>query len=112
MKGKSKTFLLASSDLSHFHSSERAETLDKRFISHIKNLDPQGLARDLSSGKCEACGHAAVITVLVAATRLGVKKGEILCYSHSGKITGDNKRVVGYLSAALFKSYYKDQHRN
>ncbi|MFC1884411.1 AmmeMemoRadiSam system protein B [Thermodesulfobacteriota bacterium] len=112
MKGRGKTLLLASSDLSHFHSSEQAEVLDKRFIAHIKNLDPQGLAHDLSSGKCEACGHTAVITVLVAARQLGVKKSEILCYSHSGKVTGDNKRVVGYLSAALFKSYYKDPHRN
>ena len=112
MEGKGKTLLVASSDLSHFHSSEQAEILDKRFIAHIKDLDPQGLAHDLSVGKCEACGHTAVITVLVAAGRLGVKKGEILCYSHSGKITGDNTRVVGYLSAALFKSYYKGPHQN
>jgi hypothetical protein len=106
------TLIIASTDLSHYHSSEKAEVLDRCFISHVRDMDPMGLIKDLSSGKCEACGHTAVITVLLAAAKLGADKAKILSYSHSGKTTGDNKRVVGYLSAALIKSYYKDQHRD
>ena len=74
-------------------------------------MDPQKLAKDLSAGKCEACGYSAVITTLLAANNLEADRAEILCYSHSGETTGDNVRVVGYLSAALIKSYYRDPHR-
>ena len=110
-KGKGETLILASTDLSHFHPSDRAEALDRRFISRIEQLDPKGLAEDIASGKCEACGHNAAVTVLLAALGLGVDRAAILSYSHSGQTTGDNRSVVGYLSAALIRSYYRDPHQ-
>ena len=46
VKGK-KVLLIASSDLSHFHSYEKAVELDKIVLDHIERFDPEGLHRDL-----------------------------------------------------------------
>jgi len=93
------TLLLASSDLSHFHPAKEAEVLDGVFIRHVKAFDPKALARALGSGECEACGGGPVVAVMMAAGELGAVRSEILCHGHSGQVTGDFRRVVGYLSA-------------
>jgi len=95
--------LLASSDLSHFHDYNRAKELDMRFIKHVREFDPNGLASALSSGFCEACGGGPSITVMLAAQRRGANRALILKYANSGDVTGDHSRVVGYLSAALIR---------
>jgi hypothetical protein len=98
------TVLLASSDLSHFHPYNRAKTLDHQFIKKVRMFDPEGLSKDLAMGKCEACGGGPVITVLLAARKLGADRAVILNYANSGDVTGDHRSVVGYMSAALMSS--------
>jgi hypothetical protein len=98
---QTNTLLLASTDLSHFHTAEKAKTLDSRFELRIRQLDPGGLWQDLHAGICEACGGGAVVTVLTAAKRLGANRSTILRYANSGDVTGDRGRVVGYLAASL-----------
>jgi AmmeMemoRadiSam system protein B len=95
------TLLLASSDLSHFHPYNQAKTLDHKFIKNVRRFDPEGLAKDLAMGKCDACGGGPVITILLAARRLGADRAVILNYANSGDVTGDHTSVVGYMSAAL-----------
>lgn len=104
MDDNKDTLLLASSDLSHFHAYEQANELDLRFIEQVKRFDPQGLANDLSAGKCEACGGGPVITVLLAAKAMGASQSVILNYANSGDVTGDRSRVVGYVSSALIRT--------
>ena len=95
------TLLLASSDLSHFYPYNQAKTLDNRFIKHVREFDPEGLAKDLAMNKCHACGGGPVITILLAARKLRADRAVILSYANSGDITGDHRSVVGYVSAAL-----------
>lgn len=108
MTNMDRTLLLASTDLSHFHSYKRARELDLKFIKHVREFDPKGLADSLSSGKCEACGGGPAITVMLAAQALGADRTMILNYANSGDVTGDHGRVVGYLSAALIRASGKD----
>jgi len=96
-----ETLLLASTDLSHFHNYNQAKALDLKFIEHVQRFDPEGLLKDLLSGKCEACGAGPVITTLLTARKLGADQAVILKYANSGDVTGDHSRVVGYMSAAL-----------
>lgn len=103
LEHKDNTLLLASSDLSHFHPYNRAKTLDIEFIKNVKKFDPEGLAKDLATGKCEACGGGPVITILLAARKLGADRAVILNYANSGDVTGDHRSVVGYVSAVLFR---------
>lgn len=95
--------ILASTDLSHYHNNAKAKELDMEFIRHIENFDPEGLVRSLSSGMCEACGIGPVITTMLAAKALGANRAEILNYATSGDVTGDTRRVVGYLSALFLR---------
>ena len=48
--------LIASSDLSHFHSYEQAVELDKIVLNNIDRFDAEGLRRDLKGNRAEACG--------------------------------------------------------
>jgi AmmeMemoRadiSam system protein B len=98
------TLILASSDLSHFHPYERARALDFKFIERVKGFDPKGLVKDLSTGKCEACGGGPVITTLLAARMLKANQSVVLNYANSGDVTGDHSSVVGYMSAALYRA--------
>jgi AmmeMemoRadiSam system protein B len=42
-----------------------------------------------------------LIAVMLAARLLGARQGRVLKYAHSGNISGDDARVVGYVAAAL-----------
>lgn len=103
-----ETLIVASTDLSHYHSSAQARVLDMRIVGRIERLDPEGLSEDLRSGACEACGGGPVITVLLAGKAMGADKAVILNYADSGDVTGDHRRVVGYAAAAVLKSSDKD----
>lgn len=99
--GQTDTLLLASTDLSHFHTYETAKAMDGRFVRWVQQLDARGLSDDLRAGACEACGGGPVVTIVTAARQLGANRSLILRYANSGDVTGDHSRVVGYLAAAL-----------
>ena len=103
VRGKD-VLLIASSDLSHFHSYEKAVELDRIVLHHIERLDPEGLNRDLRNGRCEACGGGPIISVMLAAKALGANRGKVLQYLNSGDVTGDRSRVVGYGAGVFFKT--------
>jgi hypothetical protein len=88
--------LVASSDLSHFHPSEAAERLDRVACGHLERLEAEGLLEDIAAGKCEACGGGPAAAVILAAKELGATGARLLKYAHSGDVTGDRSRVVGY----------------
>jgi AmmeMemoRadiSam system protein B/AmmeMemoRadiSam system protein A len=102
-RGK-KVLLVASSDLSHFHSYDQAVKLDKIVLNHIERFDPEGLNRDLKNGRCEACGGGPIISIMLAAKALGANKGKVLKYLNSGDVTGDRGRVVGYTAGVFYKT--------
>lgn len=103
VKGKN-VLLVASSDLSHFHSYQKAVELDRIVLGHIERFDPEGLNRDLKQGRCEACGGGPVISIMLAAKALGANKGKVLKYLNSGDVTGDRSRVVGYAAGVFYKT--------
>ena len=103
VKGKN-VLLIASSDLSHFHSYDKAVELDKIVLNHIERFDPEGLNRDLRQGRCEACGGGPIISIMLAAKALGANKGKVLKYLNSGDVTGDRGRVVGYAAGLFYKT--------
>ncbi len=107
--GKS-VLVVASSDLSHYHPYDEAKRLDERVIDAIKTLDAEGLHDRLAKGDCEACGGGPLVTAMLYARKVGVKRGEVLNYANSGDVTGtrnDPRGVVGYVSAALWTAAQK-----
>ncbi len=98
-----KAVILASTDLSHFHTDQQARALDGEFIKHVRERNPEALAKAVASGSCEACGAGPTIAAMLVARELGANCSVILNYANSGDVTGDRRQVVGYLSAALLK---------
>ncbi len=100
-RGK-RVLLVASSDLSHFHSYREARELDQRVVERVRAFDPEGLSRELYQGTCEACGGGPIVTAMLAARNLGADTARVLHYANSGDVTGENSGVVGYMAAALY----------
>jgi len=102
-KGKN-VLLVASTDLSHFHTDRIAVELDRVVLDHIERFDAEGLNRDLKSNRAEACGGGPVVTIMLAAKALGANKSRVLKYLNSGDVTGDRGRVVGYAAGVFYKA--------
>jgi len=94
---KENTFLVISTDLSHFYNIEKANHLDKYCIEGIRNLD-----LDIWKKGCEACGRVGV-KGLIKYSKKNNLITKILDYRTSFDITKDEKSVVGYLSVLVGK---------
>ncbi len=101
LKG-ANSLLVASTDLSHFYSSDAAQALDTVMITDVNTFDYEQLMSDLETRRTEACGGGPVVAAMCALKRLGTTKMEVLHYSNSGFASGDFGSVVGYLSAVAY----------
>ena len=90
-----RTIVVASTDLSHYHSYEAARGMDDRCVKAICDLDI-----DAMKGQ-EACGEVPVLVLLHLARQKGWK-AQLLDYRNSGDVTGDKSRVVGYTAVAFY----------
>lgn len=90
-----KTIVVASSDLSHFHTYQAAKGLDDRCVKAICDLDIDAMAAQ------EACGKLPILTLLHLARQKGWK-AQLLDYRNSGDVTGEKDRVVGYTAVAFY----------
>jgi AmmeMemoRadiSam system protein B/AmmeMemoRadiSam system protein A len=99
----SDTLIVASSDLSHYHTYDEASALDRKTLNAIQEWDYLTLSRNFQSRVWEACGGGPIVAAMIAADRLGANKAEVLKYATTGDVTGDHSRVVGYGAVALLK---------
>jgi AmmeMemoRadiSam system protein B/AmmeMemoRadiSam system protein A len=104
--------IVASSDLSHFHSGDIARKIDSVVLEKIGAFDPEGLSQRLAKGDAEACGGGPMIAAMIAARILGATRAEVIRYAHSGDVTGDNHRVVGYMAAAIWNNPGKEMKKD
>ena len=98
-----ETLVVASSDMSHFHSSKAADNLDSVVAKNINELNFENLLIDLDKNNCEACGGGPIAVMMKAASLKNITKSLVINRSDSGDVTGDKSEVVGYLSAVVFR---------
>jgi len=103
LKNEEKVLLVASSDLSHFYTSETAKKLDEACLEIISNFDTDELITHLGKNKFEACGVGPIASVALACEKLGAMNSKITHYCNSGDTTEDYSSVVGYMSAVFYK---------
>ena len=99
--GGFNTLILASSDLSHYHPYDQAETIDHKTLKAIEEYDYLNLSRNFEGRVWEACGGGGIVAAMIAAERLGANRAIVLKYANSGDVTGDKSRVVGYGAVAF-----------
>ncbi len=102
-----KVLLLASSDLSHLYDYHAVQKNDARFAELIEAFDIPELARYMAEARvCRACGDAPVVTLLLAAKKLGADRARVLFRTNSGDVTGNRapgQYTVGYMAAGVYK---------
>jgi len=98
------TLIVASSDLSHFHTYDEAVRLDRKTLKAIEEWDYLSMSRNFEIRVWEACGGGPIVAAMIAAEQLGANQAKILKYANTGDVTGDRSRVVGYGAVAIFQS--------
>ena len=93
--------LIASSDMSHFHDAPEARRRDERALERLLAFDPRGLLQRCLDEDISMCGVRPTTAVLLAARARGASRVELVRYSHSGEVSGDHERVVGYASCVV-----------
>ena len=89
------TFVIISTDLSHFYNLKKANSLDNTCLEAVDKLDI-----NIWNKVCEACGRVGVKALIKVANKLSLKSN-ILDYRTSYDITKDKNSVVGYMSAVI-----------
>ncbi|MFN3235163.1 MAG: AmmeMemoRadiSam system protein B [Gammaproteobacteria bacterium] len=84
-----KTFVVVSSDLSHYHSYDKAQSLDKNTVQAVLNGDIDAV------GPYDACGHVPVKGLMLLAKKQHLTP-KLLDMRNSGDTAGPKDRVVGY----------------
>lgn len=101
LKDESNYLIIASTDLSHYLPLAEALEKDRQTAELLEKMNPKDLFAS-ASDNC-MCGLAAVTSVMIAAKQLGANKLMVLNQSTSAEASGDESRVVGYLSAAMVR---------
>lgn len=100
-KSSRRIVLLCSTDLSHYHKAAKAEHMDGELMNLLLALQPDKLWQAIADDHCEACGIGGILSLLYIANKYTNPSVRTIQYTHSGKVSGNNQQVVGYLSAKI-----------
>ncbi|MBM3132889.1 MAG: AmmeMemoRadiSam system protein B [Chloroflexi bacterium] len=98
---RSEAIIMASSDMTHYESQERARRKDAKAIEAILSLDEDQLLDRIDSLHITMCGYAPTVALISAAKKLGATQAELVRYQTSGDMTGDYDSVVGYAGVII-----------
>jgi hypothetical protein len=98
------TLVLASSDLSHYHTYDDAVRMDHKTLDALAAWDYFSMSRNFQQCIWEACGGAPIVATMIYAERMGANQARVLKYDNSGDVTGDHARVVGYSADVFVKA--------
>ena len=93
--------LLASSDLNHYEPALVSEQKDAQALDAIRALEGAELLARCRRERISMCGRGPAAVVIAAARALGATRAEVVDYRHSGWVSGDNARVVGYAGVVI-----------
>jgi MEMO1 family protein len=93
--------LLASSDMNHYEPAGVTQQKDGQALDAIRALDGAELLARCKRERISMCGRGPAATVIAAARALGAERAEVVDYRHSGWVSGDNARVVGYAGVVI-----------
>ncbi len=95
-KSRRSVLLVASSDMTHYESHDRATEKDKKAIDQILKRDAEGLYKTVEKNHISMCGVNPVTVMLLCANEMGARRSRLVKYTTSGEINGDLNRVVAY----------------
>ncbi len=96
-----EVLLLASSDMTHYEPANLAAQKDRAALAHLERLDGEGLLHLCRTNRITMCGRAPAAVVAETTRLLGGTTGTVVDYRHSGLVSGDHDRVVGYAGVLM-----------
>ena len=99
-----EVLIVASSDMTHFEPGEVARRKDHLAIDRVLALDPVGLYETVLSNRISMCGVLPTVVMLQAVRCLDAQRTELVDYTNSGDVTGDQSDVVGYAGIRIYTS--------
>lgn len=98
-----KALIVASSDLSHYHTDDEARRLDGVVVKDIEAFDERKLHDDIRSQQCEACGAGPIMAAMMTTKGMGARHARVVAYHTSGEVNHEWNEVVGYLSGLFYE---------
>ena len=95
------TYIIASSDMTHYVPHKQAEEQDRQVLKVLTEMNLEEAIRIKNALDVSACGFGPILTLFTAAKESGKKKGILLGYGTSGMTCGSKDAVVGYASMAV-----------
>jgi AmmeMemoRadiSam system protein B len=95
--------LVVSSDMNHYEAAAINRRKDDLALKFVKELSPDGLHAAVVENRITMCGFAPAVAALYAARALGANRSDIVDYTHSGMVTGDDAEVVSYAGVRIYK---------
>ena len=93
--------IVASSDMSHYESRKKAETMDKLALRCLEQMDPYALYQTVVDNHISMCGFIPAVIALIAAKNQGGTNCRLIGYTDSGYVSGDASQVVGYAGLVI-----------
>jgi len=93
---------LISSDFNHFEDEVTTKEKDSAAIERLLEIDEAGLYSVVRDMEISMCGVIPACVGMVFSKLRGASKSVLIEHTHSGKVNGDNERVVGY-AGLLYK---------
>jgi len=102
----SRPLIVASSDMTHFESAKSARTKDMLAIEQIKKFSTKGFLETIEVHDITLCGLYPISVTLEACNNYAKAKGvpmyaNLIDYTNSGAVTGDDSDVVAYAGLVL-----------
>jgi MEMO1 family protein len=101
---KERVAIVVSSDMNHYEDARTNRAKDDLALESVTKLAPKELHRVVLTRHISMCGFAPAVAALVAAGDLGADRSEIVDYTHSGLVTGDDDEVVSYAGVRIYRS--------
>jgi len=98
--GKSVLWV-ASTDLSHQLPAKAAKEKDRMALKAMEAVDASMLFELANSEDMSICGLSGTTAILSACQARGNSTAELLGYTHSGEVSGDDRSVVGYAALCI-----------
>jgi len=94
---KDEILLLTTSDLNHYEDETTTRRKDEKAITKLEAMDQRGLYDTCRSESISMCGLGSAVAMLFALRKMGATQAETVMHATSAAVSGDYRRVVGYV---------------
>lgn len=101
--GDKNCLVIISSDFNHFENERITEKKDALAIDSLLKMDENSLYNKILDYNISMCGVIPACIGILYCKSYGAYDAQLIEHTHSGKVSGDNERVVGYAGIIIKK---------